>query len=70
MIRNIKQFFCRHKRIECIAQHEFTQQNLWYCPKCGIYYIQHYGIGVGCYSKTPMLEHWKYNTDKPKKSIK
>lgn len=35
-------------------------QNLWVCEKCGIYYIQHWGIGVGSKSKTPALDNWIY----------
>lgn len=61
MRRNIKQFLCKHKEFKIIATHKFTQQNLWYCPKCKVYYIQHYGIGLGYYSQTPHLEHWDYD---------
>ena len=53
----VRQYLCKHD-FHLIAKHEFTMQNLWRCDKCGVFCIQHYGIGLHYYSKTPELEHW------------
>lgn len=55
----LKQYFCRHKHV-LIANHGFSRQNLHKCEKCDVFVIQHYGIGLHYFSKTPHLEHWKY----------
>ena len=55
MFKYIKQLFCRHD-YKWIARHGSTQQNLWQCGKCGTYYIQHYGIGIGYKCKTPNID--------------
>ena len=54
-----KQYLCRHD-YKFVARHKYTMQNLWKCKKCGVYYIQHWGIGVGAKSKTPALKDWIY----------
>lgn len=59
MRRTLRQCICRHD-FKCIAKHKFSQQNLWKCDKCKVYYVQHYGIGIGYYTKVPpLLEHWE-----------
>lgn len=55
----LSQYFCRHS-FQLEARHEFSKQNLYRCEKCGVFVIQHYGLGVAYKSKTPHLEHWVY----------
>ena len=52
------QYFCKHD-FKCIARHESYSENLWKCTKCGIYYIQHYGIGIGYKCQIPNIGGWK-----------
>ncbi|MBB6445825.1 hypothetical protein HNR53_002474 [Bacillus benzoevorans] len=54
---NLKQYFCNHD-YQCIAEHKSTQSNLWKCKKCNVYYIQHYGIGIGYKCKVPNIGGW------------
>ena len=57
----LKQYFCRHK-FKVIARQKDTQQNLWKCPKCGVFCIQHYGIGLSYKCKAPNIGGWiKFN---------
>jgi hypothetical protein len=53
----LKQYFCKHD-YSCIAEHSSTQSNLWKCKKCGVFYIQHYGINVGYKCKIPNVGGW------------
>ena len=46
----LKQYFCKHN-LTCIGINKNCQENLWYCNKCDVYYIQHYGIGIGYFTK-------------------
>lgn len=55
----LKQYLCRHN-FKYIAKHKTTQQNLWKCTKCGVYCIQHYGLGTHYKSKTPHIDGWNY----------
>jgi hypothetical protein len=59
-VLRIRQYFCRHK-FKHIAKHRAVSENLWQCPKCQVYCIQHWGIGVHYYSKTPHINGWIYN---------
>lgn len=58
----IRQYFCRHD-FRVIAKHRHSQQNLWRCSKCGVFVIQHYGIGLSYKSQTPHLDGWIYDND-------
>ena len=53
----LRQLICKHD-YKVIAKHNTTQQNLWQCNKCRIFYIQHYGIGIGYKCKKPNLNGW------------
>ena len=53
----LRQYFCKHNFV-VIAQHAHTQSNLWKCRKCKVYYIQHYGIGLGYKCKVPNVGGW------------
>ncbi|AEZ50464.1 hypothetical protein F400_gp017 [Bacillus phage BCD7] len=53
----IRQFFCTHD-YKHIADHNCSQQNLWQCKKCKLYYIQHYGIGIGYSCRVPNIGGW------------
>ncbi|HFD2052120.1 TPA: hypothetical protein ACF2DE_002851 [Clostridium perfringens] len=59
LYKRFKQSICRHE-FKCIAKHKFCSENLWVCKKCGIFYIQHYGLGFGFESKTPVSDNWDY----------
>ena len=59
----IHQYFCRHS-FEFKAKHKSTSQNLWQCGKCNVYCIQHYGIGVHYYNKTPHINGWIFEIKK------
>lgn len=54
---NLKCLFNNHD-FEIIAKHKSSQQNLWKCKRCGIFYIQHYGINCGYKIKKPNLKGW------------
>ncbi len=54
----IKQYFCEHV-YRRIGEHEHTQQNLYQCRKCEVFYIKHYGIGISYKCKTPNIGGWK-----------
>lgn len=43
-----------------IAEHSSSQQNLWECNKCGVFIIQHWGLGTYYKSKTPHINGWIY----------
>jgi hypothetical protein len=58
----IKQYFCKHT-FHCIAEHGGSRQNLWQCPKCKVYLIQHWGIGAHYKSKTPHIDGWIYKNN-------
>ncbi|MCK9198087.1 MAG: hypothetical protein M0P49_00620 [Bacilli bacterium] len=62
-ILKLKQYFCNHK-FGLIATHKTSSQNLWQCPKCGVFYIQHWGIGIGYKIKTPNLDNWVKGDEK------
>ena len=65
-ILKLRQYLCKHDFIQ-IGKHISTSQNLWKCKKCDIYYIQHWGMGVGYKCKTPNLDGWDegiYNKNK------
>ena len=53
----LKQCLCRHDFI-LIAEHNSTSQNLWQCSKCDLYYIQHWGLGIGYNCKKPNINGW------------
>lgn len=57
LVLKIRQYLCRHDYI-CIARHKSTSQNLWKCSKCGVYYIQHWGLGIGYACVKPNLNGW------------
>jgi hypothetical protein len=54
----LKQYLCRHN-FKFVSKHKDTQQNLWKCKKCGVYCIQHYGIGVHYFCKEPNIDGWE-----------
>lgn len=54
-----KQYFCKHD-YKFLAKERDTMQNLWKCNKCGVYYIQHWGIGTGGKIKEPPPLNWIY----------
>ncbi len=41
-----------------IAKHRSSQQNLWGCNKCGVFIIQHWGLGTYYKSKTHHINGW------------
>lgn len=55
----LKQYLCRHD-YKYIAKQKHVSENLWQCKKCKVYYIQHWGMGLGYKSKTPHLTNWIY----------
>lgn len=63
----IKQYLCRHE-FGYIAKHNFTQQNLWQCPKCNVYIIQHWGLGTHYKCQKPNIDGWIYGNIGGKKS--
>lgn len=62
LYKRFKQSICRHE-FKCIAKHKFCSENLWICKKCGIFYIQHYGLDFGFESKTPTSDNWEYKNN-------
>ena len=46
MLKWIKQRLCKHD-YKLLSKHRWSQQNLWQCSKCKVYYIEHFGIGTG-----------------------
>lgn len=56
----IRQYLCRHKGIKVIATNKHSSQNLWQCPKCKVYVIQHWGLGLYYFYKNTHIGHWKY----------
>ncbi|MDU5206325.1 MAG: hypothetical protein E6182_10200 [Clostridioides difficile] len=57
--KRFKQSICRHD-FKYIAKHRLCSENLWICSKCRVFYIQHYGLGFGFESKTPVSDNWDY----------
>lgn len=57
----LKQYFCKHD-FKIIAHHNCSQQNLWRCKKCGVFVIQHYGIGFSYKNQTPHIDGWIYES--------
>lgn len=55
----LRQYLCRHD-FEYIAKHRSSSQNLWKCRKCGVYCIQHWGLGIHYKFKTPHIDGWIY----------
>ncbi|RUS47551.1 hypothetical protein ELR57_07075 [Cohnella sp. AR92] len=55
----LRQYLCRHY-FKIIANHRSVSENLWQCKKCGVYCIQHWGIGVSYLHKTPHIDGWIY----------
>ena len=47
----IKRMLCNHD-YNFVKAHEHTQQNLWRCKRCKLYYVQHYGLGIGYAAKS------------------
>lgn len=58
----LKQYICKHN-FDFIAKHKYTSQNLWKCNKCGVYLIQHWGIGVYGLCKAPDIGDWEYEDE-------
>lgn len=50
-------WFGRHD-YEYVARHRSSSQNLWWCRRCGLFYIQHWGLGIGYTHKTPHIGGW------------
>jgi hypothetical protein len=61
-VLKVKQYFCKHN-FQFIAHHNCTQQNLWKCSKCGVFIIQHYGIGTHYKCKEPNIDGWIYEVE-------
>lgn len=59
----LKQYLCIHN-YEHIAVHKSASENLWKCRKCGVYYIQHWGLGIGYKYQTPDISGWIYKEGK------
>jgi len=55
----LKQYLCKHD-FEYLARHKHVSENLWKCKKCGVFYIQHWGLGIGFKSKNYTDRHWVY----------
>lgn len=55
--RSLKQRFCKHD-YKMIARHKSVSENLWRCGKCGLFYIQHWGMGIGYSHQTPHISGW------------
>ena len=53
----LKQYLCRHD-FKVIGTQKDTQENLWQCPKCKVYCIQHYGLGISYICKVPNIGGW------------
>lgn len=53
----LRQYFCKHDYKQ-IAYHLSSAQNLWQCSKCKVFYIQHWGMGIGVAMKIPNLDGW------------
>ena len=60
-VLKLNQYLCRHD-YKYIAKHKQVNENLWQCKKCKVFYIEHWGIGLGYKSKTPHLTNWIYST--------
>lgn len=54
----LRQYFCKHD-FTYLTKHKTTSQNLWQCKKCSVYYIQHWGIGIGYKCKEPNIKGWE-----------
>ena len=54
---NLRKLFCKHDYKQ-IAKHQSSSQNLWRCDKCGLLYIQHWGIDIGYSCEKPNLDGW------------
>lgn len=56
---SLRQFFCRHDfRIE--ACHKHVSENLYQCTKCSVYFVWHWGLGLGFKSKSCPGEDWLF----------
>jgi len=53
----LRQYLCKHD-FKLIAKHKCTSQNLWQCKKCGVFVIQHWGIGLNYKCKVPNICGW------------
>lgn len=53
----LKQYLCKHD-YEYLAREKDTSQNLWQCKKCKVFYVQHWGIGVGVKCKDYPIMNW------------
>lgn len=41
----LRQYFCRHD-FKYLARHKSVSENLWCCPKCNVYCVQHWKLGL------------------------
>lgn len=55
----LRQYLCKHD-YEYIARNKHISENLWQCKKCKVYYMQHWGLGIGYKSKTKGNATWVY----------
>lgn len=55
----LKQYLCKHD-YKYLAKNKHISENLWQCKKCGVYYIQHWGLGIGFKSKNIGNAKWIY----------
>lgn len=60
MINYIKRLFCKHP-YKLLAYHECSNQTLWQCEHCRVYYIQHHGLGIGYKINKPNIGGWIYD---------
>lgn len=56
----LNQYICKHD-YRHIAKSKSVSENLWVCDKCGVYYVQHWGMGIGYKCKLQPSGSWEFN---------
>ncbi len=46
IFKRLKQLLCRHE-FKFQGKNKFINEDLWFCPKCRMYYIRNLGLGMG-----------------------
>lgn len=53
----LRQMICEHN-FKFIGKHKYVNENIWYCKKCKVYYVQHIGVGTGFYTNKVNWSDW------------
>ena len=57
VILKLNQYFCKHD-YKYLAKNKHINENLWWCPKCRVYYVQYWMLGIGFKCKLPRFNDY------------